>query len=240
MDFKTAHSRIIPYLFILALVLMGCRKEDQETLVHIRCVTPHDNQPVKGCKVTITEGKMKGKSLSVGFDPIQEFSGITDENGVATIRFHYKKNNKFQYKLSNDNSGITPPNGMTDIDVMLPKGWTDYLDKKQFEFNYEFRVFGKCGIHRKFVNMNCLNASDSMKFDSEFIDQVYGTPFFPESYSSAYIGCGEFGEYTSPIDEYSTGRLVFKLKIYRNGMEQIIYDTIVLNPNTINEAIIEY
>ena len=79
-----------------------------------------------------------------------------------------------------------------------------------------------------------------MKFDAEFIDLSYGTHFYPESYSSAYIGCGEFGEYTSATDDYPTGRLVYKLKIYRNGLESIQYDTIILYPGVINESIIEY
>ena len=241
MDIKTAIGRLTPYLFIFALLFTGCKKEDQETVIHIRCVTPHNNQPVKGCKVTITEGKMKGDLLSTGFDPIQEFSGITDENGVATIRFHYKKKNKFQYQLSKDYSGITPPNGMTDLDIMLPQGWTDYLDKKQFEFNFEFRVFGRCNIYQKFENTNCHDQFDSIRWNRKNLSEFFYDPFYLEnSYPGLFVGCGVVYEGTTNDNNFSSGKYVYKLEINKGGIQTIRYDTITFHPNQTNEVVIQY
>lgn len=243
MNLKTTIYTIKPYLLILIVILTGCRKEDQETVVHIRCVTPHNNQPVKGCKVIITEGKMKSGGLiglNVSFDAIQQFSGITDENGVATIRFHYKKKNKFQYILSYDYSGITPPNGMTDADIKLPYGWSTYLDKKQFEFNYEFRMFGKCNIHQKFENVNCLNSDDSVYITSYNISEYFWDPFPYSDYYYKRYGCGVVSDYTTDNFNLNSGLMVYKLRIFRNGIESIKWDTIPLYPGITNEAIIEY
>ena len=244
MNLKTTTYTLRPYLLILVLILTGCRKEDQETVVHIRCVTPHNNQPVKGCKVIITEGKMKSVGLiglNVSFDAIQQFSGITDENGVATIKFHYKKNSKFIYAVSTDYSGIIPPNGMTDLDIKLPYGWTDYLDKKQYEFNYEFRVFGKCNIHQKFENINCFDQSDSIRWIRKNLSEYASDPFYWENnYTNTYHGCGVVSEATTNSNNFSSGKYVYKLEINKGGIQTIRYDTIIFYPNTTNEVLIEY
>ncbi len=242
MAIRNAFSRLICGSFLLLFLLSACRKEEnQETVVHIRCVMPHNDQPIQGCRVIITEGKMKSQGLNVDFETIQQFSGITDANGVATIKFHYKKKNKFQYALSYDYSAIVPPNGLTNLDIKLPFGWTQYLDKKQFEFDFQFKVFGRCNIHQKFENVDCFDQYDSIRWIRKNLSEYTSDPFYMENdYTNKYTGCGIVAEGTTTNSNFLSGKYVYKMEISKGGVQTIRYDTIVFYPNVINEVIIEY
>ena len=244
MAIRNAFSRLICGGFLLLFLLSACRKEEnQETVVHIRCVMPHNDQPIQGCRVTITEGKMKSQGLNVDFETIQQFSGITDANGVATIKFHYKKKNKFQYALSYDYSAIVPPNGLTNLDIKLPStssGWSTYLDKKQFEYYFTFNVLGLCGVHAKFVNVNCFDETDEMKYDFYNLS-LHQSESISGPGAATYAGCGVLLDATTPtINQVKTGKVVYKLFITRNNQTHIEYDTFNLQPNMMNEVFIEY
>jgi len=243
MDFKTpgGRSAVILSLFCF-LFFNSCRKElREETVVTIRCVTPHNGEGVAGCKVIIYEIKSK-KDFSVtgniDGDVTNTYSGITDQNGNATIRFHYMRKNKYQYKLAYDYSGIQQPNGMNQIQVELPLAWSTYLDKNKFDYSFTFNVLGFCGVHTKFENVNCYNSSDELRYDAYNLSKHEGEG---AAGPDIFYGCGVVFDVTSSsTSSRNTGKYVYKLFITRNGETHIQYDTVNLQPGIMNEAIIEY
>jgi len=234
--------KLIFSLLLLIVFTSSCRKElKEETVVTIRCVTPHNGEGVAGCKFIIYEVKSK-KDFSVtgniDGDVTNTYSGITDQNGNATIRFHYMRKNKYQYKLAYDYSGIQQPNGMNDIEIVTPLGWASHLDKNQFQYSFTFNVVGFCGIHKKVTNVNCVSSSDQMKYDVYCLSQFEGES---NPGPSIYYGCGVVIDETTPtVDFMKTGIYVYKTFVTRSGETHIQYDTFNLQPGVMNEIFIEY
>jgi len=234
--------KLLYSLLVLIAFTFSCRKElKEETVVTIRCVTPHNGEGVAGCKVIIYEIKEK-KDFSVTGeikgDITNTFSAITDESGNATLRFHYMRKSKYQYKLAYDLSGLQQPSGMNQIQVELPLGWATYMDKNKFEYNFTFNVLGFCGAHIKFENVNCFDSNDEMKYDAFNLSQHEGEG---ATGPDLYYGCGVvFDASSSNTNSLITGKYVFKSEVTRNGQTHIQYDTFNLQPGVMNEMIVEY
>jgi hypothetical protein len=228
----------IPLVSILSIC--ACKKEsDKITQGAIILEDPVTGQGFAGLKFSIEEIEWGSSAFSgldiIGTEIIQE--GVTNSGGVAKYHFNFKNHpsssSKFyQYIISFDDNNIDAPDGDYQSNVVPSHEMTD---GQSFDYRFMYRPMSR--ILRHIKNVNCFDSNDKMRFTAH---QVYGSsnqnPFIPSSNPTnavplgfSYDGCYENLPQSSmllPTDTY-----VYEIKVTRNDIDSIYYDTFINRPD---------
>lgn len=225
--------KFITMLCILMFSLNACKKvSDKVTKGNVILENPVTGQGYAGLKFTITETESKVSGLSfevLNTTIIQE--GITNAGGIAQYEFYFKKHSDasgkvYDYTITFDDNNIIAPDGQYESTVAAYDQMNDGQDR---DYKFMYRPYG--GIVRHFKNVSCLDANDAMMFkqlriySSSYADN--DDPYINLPWSSNFEGCFEY--VTSDPTQGPNDVYVFKIKVTRNNVDSIYYDTFVNN-----------
>jgi len=146
--------KIVMIYVIPLLLLYSCKKEESElwTEVHVKATDYNTGEPLDDVYIGIIEWKdkwlfdSKGKSISEGY---------TDANGEYHFEWKAKRGDGFSYEY------VAQANPAKYNQVYFQQ--IDYLKKGNMH-NYEIKLVEDGYLNVDFVNLNCENSNDVMRF----------------------------------------------------------------------------
>jgi hypothetical protein len=225
---KTKYS-IAVFLSALIISMSACKKvSDKVTKGNVILENPVTGQGYAGLKFTITETESKVSGLSfevLSTTIIQE--GVTNAAGIAQYEFYFKKHSDasgkvYDYAITFDDDNIIAPDGQYESNI---PAYDQMNDGQQENYKFKFLPYGNSLKHFKNVNnYDVMMFKQLSLHNSTYADNE--NPFSFLFWSNPWVG---------DVDYYTNGGegpndvFVFQIKVTRNNIDSIYYDTFINN-----------
>ncbi|MFN5982006.1 MAG: hypothetical protein ACK476_15010 [Fluviicola sp.] len=191
----------------LLVFLFSCKKEEN---IHIVALNPVTGEHYAG----LTFYLVQQKTTSNDEENTTLKTGTLNSNGEAI--FSIKLNRKHAYMIKVEE----PDNTCYNKSIQM------YLDSPYDDGKFTFE-FAPCGnIKLNINNVNCLGATDTFKLfhigSSAGYESYFGTNPVKE-------GSGCYSYLQSQFSDVPMGYRYYRWEVTRNGITDIIYDTIYIN-----------
>lgn len=228
---KTQKLIKLLYASTLILLLFSCKKYYKEdTVVNFHLFNPVTNEGFSNVTVKIIEQKdiTKPFQLTNEYETIVIWEGKTDSNGKASYSFKGRKNGKYTYWTSVDESFMVGKEIITQPEYKpLTMLSTNDLTYKVVVDNINVVIWWK--------NTNCFDTNDKCRFRERDIlkSEVWSdwkpsiTSFFPNGYIE---GCYEY--HSSSVGQLPQNITEVEYEVTRNGITTTFKDTLYLIGNS--------